>query len=82
MTATLMPNAATVVANHACFRHQPSLLSSRRLEGSPAQMPFSRGLTFIRIVFCLASRGSRTEGWLGPVLHVPPHNPCNAGPLR
>jgi hypothetical protein len=48
MTATPMPNAATVVANHACFRHQPSLLASRRLRRISCANAFLRGLNSLR----------------------------------
>ena len=45
MTATPMLNAAAVVANHACFRHQPSFLASRRLRRISCANAFLRGLT-------------------------------------
>ena len=50
MTATPMLNAAAVVANHACFRHQPSFLSSRRLRR------ISRANAFLRALSSLGSR--------------------------
>ena len=43
-TATPMLNAAAVVANHACFRHQPSFLASRRLRRISCAKAFLRGL--------------------------------------
>jgi hypothetical protein len=43
MTATPMLNAAAVVANHACFRHQPSFLASRRLRRISCANAFLRG---------------------------------------
>jgi hypothetical protein len=41
---TPMLNAAAVVANHACFRHQPSFLASRRLRRISCANAFLRGL--------------------------------------
>jgi hypothetical protein len=43
-TAIPMLNAAAVVANHACFRHQPSFLASRRLRRISRAKAFLRGL--------------------------------------
>ena len=44
MTATPMLNAAALAANHACFRHQPSFLASRRLRRISCANAFLRGL--------------------------------------
>ena len=40
-----MLNAAAAVANHACFRHHPSFLSSRRLRRISRANAFLRGLS-------------------------------------
>ena len=44
VTATPMLNAVAVVANHACSRHQPSFLASRRLRRISRAKAFLRGL--------------------------------------